>query len=206
MLSTNLGDTWSYAGEMTTNAGVGYVNGYFRYHDDGRRIDFTCTEFHPRDFNTSIYHGYISNGQAFDSAGAVVNSNLFSQSPVSPQSFTPVFAANSVLPPGQTNSRCWNIDVRRFPDGSVAALLSTRVNDTPERPSDDPDHAFFYCRYDGRRWTATYLCKAGKKLFSREAGLHRAGRSLARRSQRHLHLHPLRPPRRRHLPRRPRDL
>jgi hypothetical protein len=168
MLSTNLGDTWSYAGLMTTNAGVGYVNGYFRYHDDGQRIDFICTEFHPRDFNTSIYHGYISNGHAFNSAGTVVNSNIFSQSPVAPQSFTPVFLAGSVLPPGQTNSHCWNMDVRRFPDGSISALVSARVNDPPGQRSEDPDHAFIFCRYDGRSWAATYLCNAGKKLFRSE--------------------------------------
>jgi hypothetical protein len=153
---------------MTTNASVGYVNGYFRYHDDGQRIDFICTEFHPRDFNNSIYHGYISNGQAFNSAGIVVNPNIFSQSPVAPQSFTPVFQANSVLPPGHTNTHCWNIDVRRFPDGSISALVSARVNDTSRQPARDPDHAFFYCRYDGHDWAATYLCNAGKKVFSSE--------------------------------------
>jgi hypothetical protein len=168
MLSTNFGETWAYAGEMTTNASVGYVNGYFRYHDDGQRIDFICTEFHPRDFNNSIYHGYISNGQAFNSAGTVVNPNIFSQSPVAPQSFTPVFQANSVLPPGHTNTHCWNIDVRRFPDGSISALVSARVNDTSRQPARDPDHAFFYCRYEGHDWAATYLCNAGKKVFSSE--------------------------------------
>lgn len=168
MLSTNFGDTWSYAGEMTTNASVGYVNGYFRYHDDGQRIDFICTEYHPRDFNTSIYHGYVSNGQAFNSAGTVVNQNIFSRSPVMPQSFTPVFLANTVLPSGRTNSHCWNMDVRRFSDGSVSCLVSTRVNDPPKKFSDDPHHAFIYCRYDGHNWAATYLCKAGKKLFRSE--------------------------------------
>jgi hypothetical protein len=168
MLSTNLGDSWAYAGEMTTNGGIGYVNGYFRYHDDGERIDFTCTEYHPRDFNTSVFHGYIRNGQAFNSAGLVVNSNIFGGVPVTPQSFTPVFAANTVLPPGQTHSHCWNMDVRHFADGSIAALVSTRVNDTSAQPSEDPDHAFIYCRYDGRRWAATYLCKAGKRLFRHE--------------------------------------
>jgi len=168
MLSTNLGDTWAYAGEMTTNANVGYVNGYFRYHDDGERIDFICTEFHPRDFNTSIYHGYIRDGRAFNSAGIVVNSNIFGPSAVTPQSFTTVFPANTVLPPGQTNSHCWNIDTRRFPDGSIAALVSTRVNDTGPQPARDPDHAFFYCRYDGHQWVSTYLGNAGKKLFASE--------------------------------------
>ncbi len=168
MLSSNLGGTWSYAGEMTTNANVGYVNGYFRYHDDGDRIDFICTEFHPRDFNTSIYHGYIRDGRAFNSAGEVVNANIFGPSPVTPQSFTPVFPANTVLSPGRTNSHCWNIDTRRFPDGTVAALISARVNDTGPQPARDPDHAFFYCRYDGRHWASTCLGNAGKKLFASE--------------------------------------
>jgi hypothetical protein len=111
------------------------------------------------------WRGFV---QAFNSAGTVVNPNICSPSPVTPQSFTPVFLANTILPPGQTNSHCWNMDVRRFSDGSISALVSTRVNDPPNRFSDDPGHAFFFCRYDGRAWVSTYLCKAGKKLFGRE--------------------------------------
>ena len=168
MLSTNLGDSWFYGGRMTSNANVGYVNGYFRYSSDGERIDFTCTEYHPRDFNTSIYHGYLKNGQAFRSDGTVLDPDVFDQMPVTPQSFMPVFQTGTVLPPGQTNSRCWNLDVQRYSDGSVAALIKTRINDNTNSPSHDPDHAFFYCRYNGVNWTSIYLGKAGKKLYRSE--------------------------------------
>jgi len=47
-------------------------------------------------------------------------------------------------------------------------LVSTRVNDTGPQPARDPDHAFFYCRYDGHQWVSTYLGNAGKKLFASE--------------------------------------
>jgi hypothetical protein len=170
IVSTNSGDTWSYGGRVTfSDVSVGYVDGYFRYCGNGvDRIDFICTEHHPRDYNTSIYHGYIKNGQTFRSDGTLMDSTIFDQKAPNPFDYTPVFAANTEAPPGQTNTRCWNIDVQRYEDGSIAALISTRVNDNPNSPSNDPDHAFFYCRYDGTSWSYTYLGNAGKKLYSSE--------------------------------------
>jgi hypothetical protein len=172
MLSTNLGDTWSYGGQLTTNGNIGYVNGYFKYSGNGvDRVDFICTEYHPSDFNTSMYHGYISNGMTFRSDGTLVDSNIFNKVASTPQSYTPVFLANTVLPPGQTNYRCWNDDVQRYPDGTVACVISSRVNNnvTNGDATNDPDHSFFYCRYDRTNWHTTYLGRAGAKLFDTQA-------------------------------------
>ncbi|MGD0339140.1 MAG: choice-of-anchor D domain-containing protein [Bacteroidota bacterium] len=168
MISSNLGDTWSYGGFLTNNANIGYVNGYFKYCDNSvDRIDFTCTEYHPRDYNTSIYHGYIKNGQTFKSDGTLVDSTIFDKVPTTPQSYTPVFITGTVVN-GMTMTRCWNIDVQRYADSTIAALIKARVNDNPSSPSQDPDHCYLYCRYDGQSWTYTYLGKAGKKLYSSE--------------------------------------
>jgi len=176
MISTNYGDTWSYGGQLSANANVGYVNGYFKYWGNGvDRIDFICTEYHPDDFNTSIYHGYISNGMSFGTDGIVRDANIFDKISIpTPQSFTTVFAAGTVMPPGQTNCRCWNDDVCRYPDGSIACIISSRINnnvDSTQAADTDifPAHAFFYCRYNGTNWTSTYLCQAGQKLYSSQA-------------------------------------
>lgn len=170
MVSTDLGSTWSYGGRVTsTNLTVGYVDGYFRYCSNGTdRIDFVATEHHPRDFNTSIFHGYIKNKASFKTDCTLMDSTIFDQKAPNPQDYQTVFAANTVAPPGLVNSRCWNIDVQYYNDGTVATLLSTRVNDNLSTPSSDPVHAFFYCRYDGTKWIYTYLCKAGKKMYSSE--------------------------------------
>lgn len=179
LTSTNYGDIWAFYGKLvrpSTNFNVGYNPGYFRYSDNGKdRIDFICTEAHPRDYLTSIYHGYISNGMSFKTAGTVVDSDLTNTNnnnvPFS-SNFTPVFTNGTVLPPGQTNYRCWNDDVQRFADGTIECIISARINQSASAGYPDtgvnPNHAFFFCRYDGTNWTPTYLCQAGYKLYSDE--------------------------------------
>jgi hypothetical protein len=164
LVSTNQRDTWSYGGFLTTNGNVGYVNGYFKYCSNGvDRIDFVCTEYHPRDYNTSIYHGYIKNGQTFKSDGTLVDSYIFDKNPSTPQDYTPVFQANTELN-GITMTHCWNTDVQRYSDGTIATIVTARTNND----SNNPTHAFIYCRYDGSNWKATYLGNAGLKLYSSE--------------------------------------
>ena len=160
--SDDNGQTWIYRGVLLTNQNVGYVNGYFNYWGNGvDRIDFVCTEYHPADYNTSIYHGYVSNRMSFRTDGTVVDTNLFDQVAPTTPAFTRVFAANTVMPPGQTNTRCWNFDIQRYDDGTIAVMFKARVNDNPS----DPEHAFFYSRWNGSAWTTTYLGKAGKRLY-----------------------------------------
>ena len=173
IISTDFGNTWNYGGELTTNDNVGYVNGYFKYWGNGvDRIDFICTEYHPRDYDTSMYHGYVSNGMSFNSFGTVMDTNIFDKLTIpKPQYFTPVFTAGTVMPPGQTNYRCWNDDLCRYADGTIECIIAARINDNTEDNDVNisPDHAFFFCRFDGTKWTPTYLCQAGTKLYSSEA-------------------------------------
>ncbi len=179
LVSANFGSTWSYYGKLvrpSTNFNVGYNPGYFRYSSDGsNRIDFICTQAHPRDYLTSIYHGYISNGMSFKSDGTLVDADLTntnnSNVPFSDQ-FTPVFTNGTVLPPGMTNFRCWNDSIQRYPDGTIECIISARINQSISFGYPDtnvnPNHSFFFCRYDGTNWNPTYLCQAGYKLYSSE--------------------------------------
>ncbi|HXR04928.1 MAG TPA: hypothetical protein VN836_09505 [Verrucomicrobiae bacterium] len=173
IISTDFGNTWTYGGELTTNNIPGYVQGYFKYWGNGvDRVDFICTEAHPRDYDTSMYHGYVSNGMSFNSFGVIKDTNIFDKVAIPhPQDFTPVFTAGTVMPPGQTNYRCWNDDVCRYPDGTIECIITARINDnTQDNDANiNPDHAFFFCRFDGTRWTSSYLCQAGYKLYSSEA-------------------------------------
>ncbi len=122
--STDQGNTWAYGGLLTNNANVGYVNGYFKYCDNGAdRIDFICTEYHPRDYNTSIYHGYIKNGQTFKSDGTLVDDNIFDKNPSTPQSYTPVFLANTIID-SISMTHCWNTDVQIYNDGTIATIIT----------------------------------------------------------------------------------
>ncbi|MDZ7288795.1 MAG: BNR-4 repeat-containing protein [candidate division KSB1 bacterium] len=163
MVSTNQGDTWTYGGLLTQpDQSIGYVNGYFKYSSNGvDRIDFVGTEHHPRDYNTSIYHGYIKNGQSFKSDGTLMDSVITDKTAPKPAAFTRVFAANTVVN-NITMTRCWTIDLQTYADGTVATIFKARANDS------ETDHRFFYARYDGSKWTSTYLGKAGSKMYSSE--------------------------------------
>ena len=163
MVSTDQGDTWSYGGLLTQpDESIGYVNGYFKYSGNGvDRIDFICTEHHPRDYNTSIYHGYIKNGQTFKADGTLLDSNISDKLAPKPSDFTIVFAANTVVR-DITMTRCWTIDLQTYNDTTIAVIFKARANNS------ETDHRFFYARFDGLSWTSTYLGKAGSKMYSSE--------------------------------------
>lgn len=169
MVSTDHGQSWSYGGLLTQpDVSIGYVNGYFKFWSNGvDRIDFVATEHHPRDYNTSIYHGYMKNSQTFKADGTLLDSDITDKNAPKPADLTPVFTANTRVN-GDLMSRCWTIDLVTYDDGTIATIFKARVNDNPNSPSNDPDHAFFYARYDGSAWASTYLGKAGRKMYSSE--------------------------------------
>jgi len=138
-------------------------NGYLKYcSNQVDRVDFICTEYHPRDYNTSIYHGYFKNGKSYKSDGTLVDYNILDTLNIpTPTDFTRVFAANTVYN-GIVMTRCWNIDVQSYSDGTIATIIEARANDL------ETDHRFFYCRYNRTTWSYTYLGKAGTKLYSSE--------------------------------------
>ena len=195
LVSTNYGDTWSYYGKLNRSyPGSGYNPGYYRFSDNGRdRIDFICTESHPRDTLTSIYHGYISNGMSFKTDGTVVDSNLNDTNAPLSSDFMLVFSNGTVMPPGMTNYRCWDDDVQRYADGTIECIISARINQSAHiggyPDQEDPDHAFFFCRWNGTNWSSTYLCQAGYKLYSAEADYVGLGCSKSERSEHDFHFH-----------------
>lgn len=167
IISDDMGETWSYGGILTLpDVSIGYVNGYFIYYGNGKdRIDFICTEHHPRDYNTSMYHGYIKGGKSYRSDGVMLDDDITDLVAPKPADFTPVFLANTEFN-GYLMSRIWNVDLQRYDNGVIAAILKARIDDVPV--SNNPDHCFLYCRYNGESWKTSYLCLAGKKMYSSE--------------------------------------
>lgn len=163
IVSTDLGKTWTYGGQLTQAANVGYVNGYFKYADNGAdRIDFVATEHHPRDFNNSLYHGYIRDGASFDSHGKRIDSDILDRDFIpTPADFTRIFAADTVVADIRM-TRCWNIDVESYADGTLGVLFKARADDR------ETEHHFFHARFDGDSWQSTRLANAGPNLFPSE--------------------------------------
>jgi hypothetical protein len=162
LVSSNNGQTFSYGGRLTSTPQVGYVAGYYKYWGNGvDRIDFVGTEAHPRDFNTSLYHGYIKGGQSFNSTNQVIDADISDDTAPEITQFTRVFAADTVVN-GIRMTRAWMADIQRYDDGSIAIIFKMRANES------ETDQRFFYARFDGSTWKTTYLSKAGAKLFSSE--------------------------------------
>jgi hypothetical protein len=167
LVSKDQGDTWTYGGKLLTEPKLGYVNGYTKYASNGSdRIDFVTTDHHPRDFNNSIYHGYVKGGKLFKSDGTVVDQDLLGNTGHPQSELTKIFAANSVFG-GETMTHAWTMDIHISPDGKPCALVSCRANDIPEKTNFN-DHRFFYCRFDGSAWKAWPLAKAGARLWNAE--------------------------------------
>ncbi len=167
LTSTDEGDHWTYSGKLLTLPRLGYVNGYARYASNGvERIDFITTEHHPRDFNNSIYHGYLQNGRLHRSDGTIVDDDVFHSDGQPQTELTRVFAANSVFG-GVTMTHAWTVDLRLDAANRPYAILSCRANDSPENTSFQ-DHRFFYARFDGAAWKVHPLAKAGARLWASE--------------------------------------
>jgi hypothetical protein len=160
LTSNNHGTTWSLGGRLLAEGG-NTDRPYVRYFSDGQRIHFITTERHPRDFDNSIYHGYVQNGQLFNSAGAVRDANLFDGTGVAPASLTRVFATGTQFS-DTTMRRAWTIDVAIDDAGLPYAVFQARANDSNQ------DHRFFYARFDGTSWSVHELAKAGGFLYAAE--------------------------------------
>ena len=169
LISTDDGSNWSYGGKLLTDKNVGYVDGYVKYASNGRdRIDFVTTDHHPRDFNNSIYHGYVQDGKLHKSDGTVLNDNIFDLNSTAPpaKELTTVLAADTEVN-GERMTHCWDADVAIDSAGNPCALLTCRANDQPEN-SNYNDHRFFYGRYDGHQWQTRQLAKGGARLWDAE--------------------------------------
>ena len=162
MISADYGDYWTYGGMLTKPE---ENIGYFKYLGNGvDRIDFINTESHPRDYNTNIFHGYIKDGKSYKSDGTLMDSDITDTIAPKPSDFTLVFADGTIVN-GDTMRRCWNADLQRYNDGSIAAIITARINNN-EGGHDIVyvEHCFIYCRYNGSLWTYSYLGRAGIEL------------------------------------------
>lgn len=163
IFSDDNGKTWKFGGQLTTNSSSSYNKGYYKYWGNGvDRIDMVFTEEHPRDQKTSIYHGYIQDSTTYNTEGKVADANIYEREKIPTfAAFTKVFAHGTNVN-GAEMGRCWQSDIMRFNDGTIAILFQARANDK------EADHRNFYARYNGTAWKVTYLGKAGGPMYSSE--------------------------------------
>ncbi len=169
--SDNNGVDWHYAGKLSEAVGPsGYSYYYHKFRSNGvDRIDFICTEQHPRDYNNSVYHGYIKNGKSYNSFGVEMDNSIFDQTAPGTNLFTPVWLTTT--PAADVCHTGWTNELELDKNGYPVCLYQTRYGTTPWGQSSGnwgntgcADHRFFYGRFDGTKWTSTELCKIGVGL------------------------------------------
>jgi len=172
MVSGDDGTTWQFGGKLFTRPKIGYVNGYTRYCGNGAdRIDLITTDHHPRDFNNSIYHGYIRDEALHDAHGRVVSTPLIGSAGIDQAALTTVFAAGMDIG-GDILTHGWTVDLRGQGQ-ELAAIISCRANDVNgplerEQLLDVDDHRLLYARFDGTQWRVHPLAAAGAALLPHE--------------------------------------
>lgn len=167
LVSSDQGTSWSFGGKLLTTGRVGYVNGYTKYASNGvDRIDFITTEHHPRDFNNSIYHGFVRGGKLHRSDGTIVDENVLDNDGVPPTKLTKVFAAGTAFGP-DTLTHAWTVCLRLDSAGRPFGLITARANDAPEN-SNFSDHRLLYARFDGSTWHVHPVAKLGACLWPAE--------------------------------------
>ncbi len=181
LISDDHGDTWRYAGKLFTRPKVGYVNGYTRYTSTPTRIDLITTDHHPRDYDNSVYHGFLDADGLHRTDGSIVDPHPLSGDAPSQADLTTLVAAGSTLPedsrwPGVRLGHGWTVDLRRAADGTLAAIVSARADDGPAHPDEAAerfrpvlDHRFLYAHLPpGGEWSLHPLALAGAGLLPHE--------------------------------------
>lgn len=174
-VSDDLGQSWSYGGQLTSGQTTGYSNGYFKFASNGvDRIYFAGTEQHPRDFNNSVYAGYITGGKSYRMDGSIVDENVFDSDNADPSVLSPATNTFTLVMASdpengmQRATRFWTADMELDASGNPCVLFTARADDVPVNTNGYADHVLFYACWDGAAWTAHQVAAMGGQLTPSE--------------------------------------
>jgi hypothetical protein len=172
LLSTDGGKTFDYGGRLLawntelTNGLGGGGRPYLRYASDGKdTIHFIATEDHPRNYNNSVYHGYVRDGQFHNTTGqAIAELSTNQQAKASPTDLTKIYE-------GGPDNVAWTVDLELDDAGHPVALISAQHGDAEvarDRNAGGQDLRYYYARFDGEAWQTHFLAYAGTRLYAPE--------------------------------------
>jgi BNR repeat-containing family member len=157
IVSHDSGDSWELRGRLLGGPGRPYL----KYASDGPgNLHWIASDQHPRDFDNSIYHGFLRDGRVHDSDGTVVGE--VGEDPPAPGDLTRVFQ-------GSPAAVAWPVDLELDRDGRPVAVFSVQTDGAGQpRGKGGLDHRFYYARFDGARWRVSPLAHAGRRLYAGE--------------------------------------
>jgi hypothetical protein len=162
LLSSDDGRSWTYGGKLYDGR-HGY-SPYTKYTSNGKdTIHFIATEDHPRNFDNSLYHGFIRHGKVYRSDGTFACAlSTSTNAPIHPWDLTKLYQG------GPTNV-AWMCDIELDRHANPVVLFTVQVDGAGlPQGQGGMDHRFHYARWDGKRWNEFEIAYAGKRLYAGE--------------------------------------
>ena len=158
IVSDDNGKSWQYGGHLIKKD---KHRPYVKYASNNKdKIHFVTTEGHPRDYDNSIYHGYLYHGKIFNSYGVMVGD--ISQGPVAPEKLTKVYAGNK-------DNVAWTMDLHLDKNGNPYTVFSVQKDSAGMRPrSGGEDIRYHFARLIDGKWQVNEIAYAGSKLYAGE--------------------------------------
>ena len=162
MFSDDAARSWQYGG-MFLKGHQGYAP-YFKYATNGvDKIHFVGTEDHPRNFDNSVYHGFVRKGVIHHSDGTVYG----------PLSRTTEKSGDiwdlTCVYRGDADHVAWVIDLHLDAQGRPVCVFSTQRDGRGlPRGEGGFDHRYHYARWDGAQWVVHEIAYAGRRLYPTE--------------------------------------
>ena len=162
MYSDDDGETWTYGGHWLY--GKGGYSPYLKYGYDGKgTIHFIATEDHPRNFDNSLYHGYVRDGAMFKTDGSKVGTlSTTTETNVATWDFTKIYE-------GGPDNVAWMVDVELDRTDRPYVLFSTQRDGRGlPRGQGGFDLRYHYARLGATGWTHEEIAYAGTRLYPGE--------------------------------------
>ncbi|EDM76315.1 hypothetical protein PPSIR1_18452 [Plesiocystis pacifica SIR-1] len=162
MFSDDDGLSWTYGGRWLE--GFDGYSPYLKYAYDGSgRLHFIATEDHPRNYDTSIYHGYIEDGMIHDSFGQALGAlGEGLEAGLAVWDLTLAFE-------GDEDHVAWTVDIE-LDDEEQPYIAFSVQRDGAGVPRYDGgfDLRYHYGRFDQAQWRTQEIAYAGTRLYSGE--------------------------------------
>lgn len=162
MYSDDSGQSWRYGGRLLR--GKGGYSPYLKYAFDGQgTIHFVATDDHPRNYDNSIYHGFVRDGNVYFSDGKRRGKlSESTQVEIAAWDMTKVFQ-------GDADNVGWVIDLELDAQQKPYVVFSVQKDGRGlPRGQGGFDHRFHYGRWDGATWRVHEIAYAGTRLYPGE--------------------------------------
>lgn len=162
MVSDDDSKTWTYGGHWLR--GKGGYSPYLKYaFDNQRTIHFIATEDHPRNYDNSIYYGFLRDGEIHGSDGQVLAKLSASREPtLAAWDLTKVFQ-------GDADNVAWTVDIELDDHNRPTIAFSVQKDGRGLPPKQGGmDLRYYYGRWDGHAWHVHEMAHAGTRLYPYE--------------------------------------